>query len=110
MGSGRFGRLKLLPQILGMVAIDIVTGTATAGAGDVVEHRASVSNVVPRGAVETLYFDDRQQMPVRVVRGINPLGGLRTRREIMNFGSGSAQRVAVFRGIIEPASASGAPP
>jgi hypothetical protein len=49
-------------------------------------------------------------MPVKVVRGTNPTAGLGMRQETMTFGSGTAQRVVVFRGMIEPASVSGTPP
>src|SRR5215212_1234234 len=48
-------------------------------------------------------------MPVRVVRGTNPTAGLRMQQETMTFGSGTAQRVIVFRGMVEPAPVSGTP-
>lgn len=110
MGAGIFGGLRLLRWVLAIVTINVVAATAAAGAGDIVAPRAADANVVPRGLVETVYFGDRQQMAVKVVRGMNPAGGLRIRREVTTFGSGTGQSVAVFRGIIEPASVSGAPP
>jgi len=43
-------------------------------------------------------------MPISVVRGTDPAGSPRVRREIMTFGTETAHHVAVFRGSAEPAA------
>jgi hypothetical protein len=69
-----------------------------------------VSNHSARQSMEIVDFGDRQHMSVRVLRGTDPTGGPRVRREIMTFGVGSAQHVAVFRGSTEPSPVSDARP
>ena len=102
MGAGTFGVLKSLPRVLGIAAI-IVSGTeAAAGARDIVGRQAAMSDLAPRGSIETVHFADPKQPPVRIVRGTDPIGGVRMRREIITFGGGTAQHVAVFRGISSP--------
>jgi hypothetical protein len=97
--------LNSLAYVCGLAAINVVAGAGTAGAGDIVARRAAMSDLAPRGSVEIVHFADQTQPPVKVVRGADPIGGVRMRREIITFGGGTAQRVAVFRGIVEPASA-----
>lgn len=88
----------------------LVAAPGTAGANETAASHVSVSGLVVRGRVETVDFDDRRKAPVRIVRGAGSTGGPQTRHEILTFGSGSVQRVAVIRGMIEPAAIPGAPP
>jgi hypothetical protein len=55
--------------------------------------------------MEIVEFGHGQHMSVTVLRGTDPTGAPRVRREITTFGAGSAQHVAVFRGTTELAPA-----
>jgi hypothetical protein len=96
--------MKSLCRVLGIVAINTAAATGAAGAGDIVGHQATASDLVPRASIETVHFTDPKQTQVRIVHGSDPIGGVRIRREVITFGGGTAQQVAVFRGIIEPGS------
>jgi hypothetical protein len=107
MGTGTLGVWNPLAGVCVLAAITVIAGAAAAGAGDIVGRQAAISDLAPRGSIETVHFADPKQPPVKVVRGADPIGGVRMRGEIITFGSGTAQRVAVFRGITEPASIPG---
>src|SRR5690348_12251880 len=92
-----------------LVAINIAAAVEPAAAAEPARPRVSVSDLVARGSVETVYFTDRQQTSVKVVRGTSSTGAVQMRREILTFGSGSGQQVAVFRGVVEPVSTPGSP-
>jgi hypothetical protein len=94
---------------VGIVAVTLVADGGLARARDGVVHRAPVSTSIAGGSVETVYFGDRQ-VPVRIVRGADPTGQTRVQVETRSFGDGTGGRVTVLRGIVEPTSASSAPP
>ena len=81
-----------------LAAINIVTAIGVAAAAEPARPQAAASDLIAHGSVETVYFTDRQQTPVKVVRGAGSTGAVQMRREILTFGSGSGQQVAVFRG------------
>ena len=92
-----------------LVAINIVAAIGVAAAAEPARPQAAASDLIAHGSVETVYFTDRQQTPVKVVRGAGSTGAVQMRREILTFGSGSGQQVAVFRGVVEPISMAGGP-
>ena len=67
--------------------------------------RQSIKAAIARGAAETVYFADRRHAPVKLVRGTPSAVAVRDRpvqREVVSFGNGTAQRVTIVRGTIEP--------
>src|SRR3954447_17637847 len=110
MDTGASGGVGLLRRALGIVALNLVPVTGllsvsgAARAGDVVGQSVSVSKHASRGSIEIVEFPDRQHMSISVVRGTDPAGSPRVRREIMTFGTETAHHVAVFRGSAEPAA------
>ncbi len=92
-----------------LAAINIVTAIGVAAVAEPARPQAAASDLIAHGSVETVYFTDRQQTPVKVVRGAGSTGAVQMRREILTFGSGSGQQVAVFRGVVEPISMAGGP-
>jgi hypothetical protein len=109
MGTGTFRDLKPLSRALGIVVVSIVPLTGTASAGDGVGQQMPVFDRPARQSMEIVDFGDGRHTPVRVLRGTDPTGSTRVRREITTFGAGS-QHVAVFRGTTEPAPIPDAPP
>lgn len=97
-----------LAALLGAAALAAVGTPAVAG--DTVQ-RGSVPTAAPVGvpdrlALEMVYFRDRRQKPVRLLRGAGLAadGAAHTlQREIVSFGTGRAEQVVVVRGTIGPA-------
>jgi hypothetical protein len=87
---------------------NLVAGAGAVGANETFAPHASDAGSVARGSVETVYFSDRRQAPVRIVRGAGSAGGPHARHEILTF-DGGVRRVAVIRGLAEPVSIPGAP-
>lgn len=69
----------------------------------------SVAATLARGTVETVYFADRRQAPVKLVRGLPAAPAQQIRREIVSFGDGTARRVTIVRGTVDPAAVAPAP-
>ncbi len=100
MGT-RIGKgLKSISGALGIVAINMINSAGMAGAGETARRLASASALAPGGSVEVVYFADRRQQSVRVVRGDRSTTSPHVEREILTFGND--QRVAVLRGRAEP--------
>jgi Transglycosylase SLT domain len=57
---------------------------------------------IAHGSVETVRFDDPRHAPVRLLRGTAPPADRPVRRETISFGDGTAARVTIVRGAIEP--------
>jgi hypothetical protein len=104
MGTRICRELKSPLRAVALVAINIVTAVELAAAAEPARPQVSASDLVAHRSVETVYFTDGQHTPVKVVRGASSTGAVQVRREILTFGSGSGQQVAVFRGIVEPVS------
>src|SRR3954469_16474248 len=109
MGTRICRELKSPLGAVALVAINIATAVDLAAAAEPARPQVSASDLVAHRSVETVYFTDGQHAPVKVVRGASSTGAVQMRREILIFGSGSGQQVAVFRGIIEPDSTPGGP-
>lgn len=85
-----------------LVVIAIACGFGSAVAGDAGPNVRPLPGLTVGGvAVETVYFADRRQAPVRLVRGPRrpaPRSARPTHTEIVSFGAGYADRVRVVRG------------
>jgi hypothetical protein len=101
--SRRGTRLAMLAAI----AISCSSGSALA------DDRLRPSPTVPqaviglpaRGKVEAVHFGDRRQPPIKVIRGVGTGPPHPISREIVSFGDGTATRVTIVRGTVDPAAA-----
>lgn len=64
----------------------------------------SVAATAGRGTVETVHFGDRRQAPVNIARGQTAAAQQPISREVVSFGDGTATRVTIVRGTVDPAA------
>jgi hypothetical protein len=70
----------------------------------------SVASMVTRGTVETVHFADRHQPAVKLVRGVGGQTPHPVSREIVSFGDGTARRVTIVRGTVDPTASPASAP
>ena len=105
---GRRGAVRT--WALGLLAVGWAWGSGAAVAGDPAPRFPAAPQRQGKASVETVYFPNRPQAPVKIVRA-SPRGEDRSvRSEIVSFGDGAANRVTVVRGSTDPAASVSANP
>jgi hypothetical protein len=92
-----------------LVAVTVPSGLGPAVAQDASRRLPggpqSVAGMAGRGTVETVHSGDRRQTPVMIARGQAAAAQQPISREVVSFGDGTATRVTIVRGTVDPAAA-----